>query len=146
MDNSIFNTTQKWADDIAQDIKAFLEQSGIRATGKLIDSIRIEVNETDNGVEMTLFLEDYGRFVLEGRAPGKQPPLSKIKEWTRIRGISEDAAFPIARKIGKEGIKPFNFLAPFYQQLPQLSKTIERDYAGEIEEGLVRLLKNIKSK
>lgn len=38
-----------------------------------------------------------------GRGPGKQPPLDDIAQWCRDNRIPSEAAYPIARKIGKEG-------------------------------------------
>ena len=40
------------------------------------------------------------------------PPLDKITEWTRIKGLPEEAAYPIARKIAAVGIPAQPYLGP----------------------------------
>lgn len=44
-------------------------------------------------------------FVEAGRRPGKAPPLPVIREWVLSKGMDAGAAFPIARKIARDGIK-----------------------------------------
>jgi hypothetical protein len=46
-----------------------------------------------------------------GRRPGaKPPPIKPIREWAGRHGIPKDAAYPIARAIGKRGLKGSFFL------------------------------------
>jgi hypothetical protein len=60
-------------------------------------------------LDIDFSMPDYGEFVDKGRRPGKQPPISAIKPWLQIKGIPEKFAFPIARNIGKKGIKAVPF-------------------------------------
>lgn len=39
------------------------------------------------------------------------PPLDNIRQWCRVRNIPEVAAYPIALKIAREGIRPTNFMS-----------------------------------
>ena len=48
---------------------------------------------------------DHALYVEKGRRPGKRPPMSAIQRWMAAKGIPSRAAFPIARAIGKRGIK-----------------------------------------
>ena len=73
-------------------------------------------------------MADYGTFVDQGRKPGKQPPISKIRQWLSIKGIPQKAAFPIAKKIGRYGIKP----TPFF------SITIQK-HVKELEDKIAKL-------
>ena len=43
---------------------------------------------------------EYGR-----RAGKKQPPLKPIRDWVISKGMRADAAFPVARAIGRRGIR-----------------------------------------
>lgn len=45
-------------------------------------------------------------------APSPLPPLDAIRAWTEIRGIPDEAVFPIALQIAREGISPQPFLGP----------------------------------
>ncbi len=49
-----------------------------------------------------------------------------IMGWVKRKGIEEKAAYPIARKILREGIRPKPFLYPsIVRELPKLEKRIE---------------------
>lgn len=74
------------------------------ATGDLVDSMYYETKTADGKAVIQLSANHYLRFVDKGRAPGKFPPISAISKWASIRGISQRAVFPIARKIAEKGI------------------------------------------
>ena len=70
----------------------------------------------------SISLASYWKYVEYGRKPGKMPPVSKILEWVRVKPdlprprnnakppTDAQLAFLIARKIGRDGIKPGNQL------------------------------------
>lgn len=68
----------------------------------------------------------YAIAVHEGRSPGaKQPPVEPLKEWARRHGMPEAAAYPIARKIGSQGIPATKFLeGAFLEALPYLERRL----------------------
>ena len=92
---------------IKTDIEANIDASGVSATGKSRNSLRIV--EYDNGVKLVSSFKYFA--VLEaGRRPGKMPPTKPIEEWIYARGLQKETdaktrgfAFAIAKKIGKEG-------------------------------------------
>lgn len=45
---------------------------------------------------------NYAGFVHNGRMPGKVDP-EAIEDWAKVKGLPEGAAYPIARKIAREG-------------------------------------------
>ena len=105
-------------DSIANLYRAKLEQSN--ATGKLSNfQTIIDVNDTTFSVAFEM--EDYWKYVEYGRKAGKRPPMSAIEEWIRVKPVVPNAingripdtrqlAFLIARKIGRDGIPPKNYL------------------------------------
>jgi hypothetical protein len=97
------------------------------ASGNLISSIEVLTGAKNGQLFIDLFMEDYWYFVNWGRKPGKFPPLNKIKEWLRYKGIPENLAFPISRKIALKGYKGIFFLEEAVNQ-------IERDFEKEIKE------------
>jgi hypothetical protein len=70
-------------------------------------------------------------FVERGRRPNKrQPPTSAIEPWCLAKGMKKDAVFPIARAIGKRGIKPRPlFLLSSTQR--DLARIVERHVSEE---------------
>lgn len=101
-------------------------------TENLKDNIRVVVN----GSDMELIMPDYGIFVEFGRRPGKQPPLNVIYNWCESKRIPTSAAFPIARKIGKEGLPAHPFLFEFNNNLKDLTKDIADILVKRIVEDL----------
>jgi hypothetical protein len=59
---------------------------------------------------------EYGPATEFGRKPGSFPPLDAIKEWAKRKGIPEEAAYPIALKIAREGIEEAPFLVPAFEE------------------------------
>ena len=99
------------------------------ASGKLLNSVEYEVQFDERAIWLQFRLEDYYKWVENGRGPGKFPPPDKILEWIRIKPVIPDnrtgklpteqqLSFLIGRKIAEEGIKPGN----------QLHKAIETEY------------------
>lgn len=79
----------------------------------------IDINDTT--FQVSFELADYWKYVEYGRRPGKMPPIDAIEQWVKIKPVVPNAingrvpdtrqlAFLIARKIGREGIEPKNYL------------------------------------
>ena len=107
------------------------------ATGRLYDSISFEVKFEGVSSTVEFSMADYGVYVDGGRRPGKMPPLSKIKEWTRVKGIPEKYAFPIARNIGKFGIAARLFFGRSVEEtMAAFVEELEVAYAQDIHDYL----------
>ena len=102
---------ERWGDDVISSMKDILIAENKSASGKLINSLKYVVSFENNDLSIDFEMEDYGQYVDKGRRPGKQPPLSSIRKWLAIRGIQQKYAFPIAKNIGRFGIKP----TPFFE-------------------------------
>ena len=129
----------QYAQAIADQYKTNLESSGRRASGELISSVNTNVTVDGNEFVIELQLEDYWKYVEEGRGPGGFPPVNKILEWIKLKPIlpypdkngklptENQLAFLIGRKIANEGFEGTN----------DLSNTMEDvDYKAIIEEAL----------
>lgn len=64
-------------------------------------SLKIEIE--DNGFKVVG--DPAYRFYLNGRKPGKRPPIKSLRAWAKRKGIPERALYPIAKKIGEQGTK-----------------------------------------
>ena len=94
-------------DWIVDEIKAELIAQRHKATGKGLNSIRLE--EVEAGKEWIIVGANYLYWVNYGRAPGKMPPLAAIRAWVVAIGLPRKAAYPIARVIAMKGVpaKPY---------------------------------------
>jgi hypothetical protein len=132
------------AELIVKSLRSRLEENFSDASGALGESASLSLKNVGNKIEASIFMLDYWKPLDEGRKPGKQPPIDKIKEWltypnvraklglkgslssTEIRIITnkkgerkvvssdEGLAYSIALSIGKNGTKGNNFASDVF--------------------------------
>lgn len=127
-------------DKIAQAYKTSLITAGKVATGQLTNFI-YGVEQDGKMFSIVFNLQDYWKYVENGRLAGKQPPIDAIAKWITVKPIIPRAvrnkvpsvkqlAFLIARSIGKHGIKPTK----------ALQGTLDSSYVQDLENKLCDLL------
>lgn len=129
----------QYAEAIVDRYKDNLEFSGRRASGELLTSINTKVIADGNEFVIELQLQDYWKYVEEGRNDGGFPPINKILEWIKLKPIlpypdkngklptENQLAFLIGRKIANEG----------FEGTRDLERTVENvDYEQIIEDAL----------
>jgi hypothetical protein len=114
-----------------EQLREMLIDKGKESSGTLVNSIRTSVRSDGSKAVIEVYAEDYLRFVDQGRAPGRFPPIDKIRSWVAIQGISEEAVFPIARKIATQGIQATPVVNPTIDKvlkdfLPVYEKELEK--------------------
>lgn len=135
---------EKFGLDTVSAIGAALRAVGANNTGQLINSLRAELQDTGKGLELLIKGNGYFNVIENGRKPGsKQPPLSAIIEWTKSKGIPESAAFPIAKNIGKFGIKPRPVLKQVVEsnEFKKNYQLIAEAYAKDVAKEISNILK-----
>lgn len=122
------------------------------ASGRLFDSVKHIVQVNDTTIELSLELEDYWKWVEEGRAPGKFPPLDKIEEWIRVKPVApypdskgkvpsnEQLAFLIGRKIAQEGTEGKHLLEDAMESTRDWMELIEEGIDKDVREQLDEVL------
>ena len=130
-----------------------IARTGAFASGRLFDSIHHIVTVEDHTIDLSLSLEDYWKWVDEGRGPGKFPPLQKIEEWIRIKPVApypdargripsnQQLAFLIGRKIAEEGTEGKHLLDISIESTQDWIALIEEAIDLDIEEELDEILK-----
>lgn len=94
---------------IKQDLIDKHNQLGMRASGDWANSLHVEAK----GLTATIFGNSYTEQLVNGRGPGKFPPISAITQWISDKNIPlvditiSSLAFLIARKIAREGTQYF---------------------------------------
>lgn len=141
---------QKVLGDYGQALRNTYQDNLIRdgkiATGNLLNSVEYEVQFDDRAIWLQFKMEEYYKWVENGRQPGKYPPPDKILEWIRIKPIIPDGrtgklpteqqlAFLISRKIAEEGI-------PAGNQLHQAIETELGAWEERIDEAIAMDVEN----
>jgi hypothetical protein len=105
--DNIYKTLEQIGQQVVDEMKAIIMKGYMGrpavATGNLLNSIQYDVQV--NGGVWTLVVEyaDYGKWVNNGRNPGKFPPKAAIEQWVRLKGLPDKAVWPIMMKIKKGG-------------------------------------------
>lgn len=110
INRSIESVSDEYGELLIDKLRKNLADIDKYATGQLVDTMYYDVMAADGKSVIRLNANSYLRFVDKGRAPGKFPPLQMISRWCSVRGISQRAVFPIARKIAQKGIPPTNVI------------------------------------
>lgn len=123
------NELKTAAREIETKAKSKLDKNRTTDTGRLKSS-----GTTDSlnaGLtQVVRFKSNYAAHVEFGTRP-HFPPLKPIKRWAKRKLGNGGAAFPVARKIAREGTKPKPFLFPAYEEerpriINNLKKVLKR--------------------
>lgn len=91
---------------LRDDIEASYKAKGLMASGNFAKELKLVVGS--NSAQITA--PRYVGAMEGGRAAGRRPPVAIIRDWIIAKNkmganIPLEAAYPIAKKIGEEGIK-----------------------------------------
>lgn len=145
-DDKVLGALTGIAVDITKEMKSIIKLNGAFASGRLYDSVKYKVYKDRQEVyHMEFDYVYYGLWVNYGRKPSnKMPPLNDIREWCRLKGIPEEAAFPIAKKIKEFGFKGINFTKPFetdVEVVKQIMSEMGQKFADDFVEQTLRDVK-----
>lgn len=147
--------------EVAEKYKDNLAASGAVATATLYNTIRPELERTEDGFTLSLWVQDYWEYLERGtrkQGPYKQkgdpPPFSAILKWVQIKPIvpwndklrkmplaqaQKSMAFAIRHSIWENGTKPQWFLRDSMGNQRELDARISEalsldleDYAREV--------------
>lgn len=134
---------------IVDNYKAELEACGYQ-DGQLYRTLSYSVKMDNSSWLISISLEEYWKYIEYGRRPGKMPPVSAIENWIKVKQILPrpitlksgksvvptipQLSFLIARKIGRDGIRP----RPFFKQSFEDAK---REFLQKIEEAILADIK-----
>lgn len=133
---------EQYAKELVRTYKENLINDDKVATGNLVNSINFIIENGANSISVSLSMEDYWKYVENGRKAGKFPPIDRILDWIRVKPVIPDErtgklptenqlAFLIARKIANEGIEPGN-------QLNDSRKQLYNEWMAKIEEAITK--------
>lgn len=144
-DKQILDVINKYGKEVIAEMVTRLKTQNKFASGRLINSLNYEVKEVVGQLTIRFSMIDYGVFVDKGRKPGKQPPIQAIKDWVKLKGIPQKAAYPIAKSIGKFGIAPTNFWSiSTRRRQSSFEKQLALAYSKVIAKQITNEINNIK--
>lgn len=151
----------KYGASVVAEMKTRLQNHGKVASGKLIKSLKHDIKETMQNLELNFYAEDYYKFVdkgvngyanrvgspysfkpKNGKGTGKSKLIPALKKWLRDKGQPESGAFRIRRIIWRYGIAPTQFWSiSTNRRQKQLNKQIEQAQAKDYQAWLNSLAK-----
>ena len=139
---------RRFGEEAVAEMVNLLQSKGKEASGKLVRSLKANFREALQELVVEFEGAEHLPFVDKGRKPGgKFPPLSKLREWCEIKGIDKKAAYPIARKIARDGIPATDFFElPLMMRIELLKKPLEDSLKQDLVEKLREVAKKINSK
>lgn len=150
--NELKQAINKYGINVVADLTTQLVKNNSVASGKLVNSIEFKLNEAvaDAVLSLEINAADYWKYVESGRKAGKMPNLEAVLTWVKLKGLPSSAAYPIAKKIEKYGIKAKPFLKDIIKaQSPTIQnfkKTIEESFQKDIEKELVKITTQLNKK
>lgn len=138
LDQEVTRLASKYGDDYIKILTKAILEAGKSNTGRLIDSIQFDLVEIAGEIVLQLSAEDYLEYVNYGRAPGTYPNMDAISEWVDLKGLPQEATFPIAHNIFKYGIPPSGIYNNAIEEIDRFTtKALEEDLTDEILERIV---------
>ena len=161
MTASDFKHTMKALNDFGQKIvdnyRAELEACGYQ-DGQLYRTLSYSVSTGTGGWVISVSLEEYWKYIEAGRRAGaKMPPLDVIEKWINVKQIIPhemtlkggktiiptipQLSFLIARKIGRDGIRPRPFFKQSFEDakrefLSKIADAVQQDIVESIKESI----------
>ena len=140
LDPEVIKAEQAWAQQVVTNAKSILIQNRKVASGRLVNSIRYNVNSQG---KISFLYASEGKWVTQGRRKGaKFPPPAPILKWIKEKGIrgrdqktgrfisDKSLTFLISRGIARNGIAPLPFMKTAIQQsIKQLGKALKTSLA-----------------
>lgn len=146
---------------VVAEMKTRLQNQGKVASSKLLKSLKYDISETLQNLELNFYAVDYYKFVdkgvngfanrvgspysfkpKNGKGTGKSKLIPALKKWLRDKGQPESEAFRIRRIIWRYGIKPTQFWTiSTTRRQKQLTKQIEKAQQKDLEAYLNKIAK-----
>lgn len=149
--NNLYRVLNEFADAFIENARRNLDSNNSNASRNLYESFEKIVEIGEDYFSVKIAMADYGKYLENGRGPGKMPPVDKIAEWVEVKPLSiapdingrtpsvKQVAFAISKKIAEEGTQPQPFFEPAKEQTIRdfedaINQAIEDDIYDYINE------------
>ena len=128
---------------------------GMKASGQWLDALNVKVDSSNGKIQGQIWGADYTQYLVNGRRPGKRPPISVLESWVNNKfGIygteAKSMAFAIANKIAKEGTEYYPQGTDLLEVLQSkectdyINSKLSDYYVKSVSLQFTRILKSIK--
>jgi hypothetical protein len=142
---------------LEEELRKELTAQGHIATGNLLASIKVEVQKTVTGNEISGYGNKYARYVDTGRKPGgRRVPIDALIAWVQVKGLASgkkaiSLAWAIQASIFKNGV-PTNRDVSKTMFVTRTLKNTKTKVSGDIKEivyafytaELTNIIRNVK--
>ena len=144
-------------DELVIQLKTSLRNRKANASRALSQSIVFVGSKTALGLRFQLKMEDYWKWVNDGRKAGKRPPIEPILKWIAQKGIRptnfkrgkkpdnlrqfRSLAYAIATNIGKRGTKGNNFYTDVIPSEKEFVKSVTKRLAKAAKQDVLVQIK-----
>lgn len=136
---------EKFASDFVHSLILAMEYKDSNATGNLQRSLNHKFVEEIEGVTLDVTGLEYYKYLDFGRKAGSFPPISAISSWANVKGIPQEAVWPIAQNIYKFGIEPRNIsLEAFRRMVVDVLPKFEEEIGFSLELQMKEKIDKIK--
>jgi len=157
MFENTYRVLDEYGNRLVELYKKELTDGKINASYDLYNSVRSLFDDNGKYFEIKLELEDYWKYIENGRKAGKFHPINAIEKWIDIKPVipyplkngklptPPQLAYLIARKIGLEGIEPKPILQKSVDEIMEdiykdIENALHKDFEKEIGFALERLV------
>ena len=142
--------------NVANDYKYELALQGVNATGGL-SNVEFEVFIGEGEYKIYLILEDYWKFVENGRKAGSFPPVNKIMDWIKVKPIlprpmangklptTKQLTFMIGNSIKENGIPARPILANTLEKNSDILTKVKKVLAEGFDKEIKKMLKELNN-
>ena len=154
MDKEIEQILYQVAMDVALDYQAELNALNVNATGNL-QNVDFDVEVNGGTYKIYLILQDYWKFVENGRLPGSFPNIGKLQQWIQIKQIlprpmangklptEKQLTYIIGKSIKEKGIQPKPALANALRKNETHLNKIKEAVGKSLDKEIKQMLKEL---
>jgi hypothetical protein len=93
---------KKWQENRRLDLIKSYKEKGFEASGDWVKDLTAQSQVTPFKINIKMLGSDYTFYMINGRKPGKMPPVNPIRKWIEDKGLKLNP-YAVAKKIQEEG-------------------------------------------
>lgn len=153
-ETTLTNILSLYGDKIIDIYRKKLAETDSNASGKLGNTMSFFVDYNDGSYELCLRMQDYWKWLEEGRKPGSFPNITSLKKWVEVKPIIprmvngklptlESLTYLIGRKIEEKGVEGKHLLSNTLEETEKMN-LIEQEVDKRIDNEITLIFNTLK--